>query len=78
MNKGLPGTFREIMNTKQQRHQGEGVLGIFSYIPIFGGFNIFLGFRKKMNIFFLGGGGGEGGGTLMFSHIRRLGSFLGV
>ena len=24
-----------------------------------------------------GGGGGGGGGTLIFSYIRRLGSFLG-
>ena len=25
-----------------------------------------------------GGGGGGGGGTLIFSNIRRLGSFLGL
>ena len=26
----------------------------------------------------MGGGGGGGGGTLIFSYIRRLGSFFGV
>ena len=67
MNTGLPGTFREIMNTKQQRHQGEGVLGIFSYIPIFGGFKIFLGFRKNEHFFFFFWGGG-GGYSDVFAH----------
>ena len=26
----------------------------------------------------MGGGGGGGGGTLIFSYLRRLGSFFGV